>query len=168
MVVFLHRRASWPQTSIEKVLFDVEYSRVHVFQGGVIECSSRMTGNCQVRFLEGWPPAMGAGYSAHRIDPEAGCETSAHRAPNECMDTLPRTRASPEPMGHHRGVKPGRPPAFCATLKLLAASVVRRRNVPPSSRVSKQWPRSFGLRSDVPSRASFPWPAKLDRSCATD
>jgi hypothetical protein len=64
MVVFLHRRASWPQTSIEKVLFDVEYSRVLVFQGGVIECSSRMTGNCQVRFLEGWPPAMGAGYSA--------------------------------------------------------------------------------------------------------
>ena len=63
MVVFLHRRASWPQTSIEKVLFDVEYSRVLVFQGGVIECSSRMTGNCQVRFLEGWPPAMGAGYS---------------------------------------------------------------------------------------------------------
>ena len=61
---FLHRRASWPQTSIEKVLFDVEYSRVLVFQGGVIECSSRMTGNCQVRFLESWPPAMGAGYSA--------------------------------------------------------------------------------------------------------
>jgi hypothetical protein len=24
MVVFLHRRASWPQTGIEKVLFDVE------------------------------------------------------------------------------------------------------------------------------------------------
>ena len=64
MVVFLHCRASWPQTSIEKVLFDVEYSRVLVFQGGVIECSSRMTGNCQVRFLEGWAPAMAPGYSA--------------------------------------------------------------------------------------------------------
>jgi hypothetical protein len=24
MVVFLHRRVSWPQTRIEKVLFDVE------------------------------------------------------------------------------------------------------------------------------------------------
>jgi len=24
----------------------------------------------------------------HRIDPETRCETSAHRAPNECMDTL--------------------------------------------------------------------------------
>jgi hypothetical protein len=24
MVVFLHRRVSWPQTCIEKVLFDVE------------------------------------------------------------------------------------------------------------------------------------------------
>jgi hypothetical protein len=33
--------------------------------------------------------------------------------------------------------------SFCATLKLLAASVVPRRNVPPSSRVSKQWPRSW-------------------------
>jgi hypothetical protein len=42
----------------------VEYGRVLVFHGGVIECSSRMKGNFQVRFLEGWPPAMGAGYSA--------------------------------------------------------------------------------------------------------
>ena len=74
---------------------------------------------------------------------------AAPGTPNERMDTLPRTRASPEPMGHHRGVKPGRPPEFCATLKRLAASVVPRRNVPPSSRVSKQWPRSFGLRSDA-------------------
>src|ERR1022692_1385021 len=64
-----------------------------------------MTGNCQVRFLEGWPPAMGAGYSAHRIDSETRCQTSTHRAPNECFDTLPRTRASQEPIGHHRGMK---------------------------------------------------------------
>src|ERR1700757_1807786 len=104
----------------------------------------------------------------HRIDPETGCCMTAHRTPNECMDTLPRTRASPEPMGHYRGMKPGRPPEFCATLKLLAASVVRRRNVPPSSKVSKQWPQSFGLRSDAPSRASFPWPANSDRSHVTD
>src|SRR6202043_1484212 len=104
----------------------------------------------------------------HRIDPETGCCMTAHRTPNECMDTLPRTRASPEPTGHHRGVKPGRPPEFCATLKLLAASVVLCRNVPPSSKVSKQWPRSFVLRSDAPSRASFPWPPKLHRSRATD
>src|SRR5579864_8523393 len=90
------------------------------------------------------------------------------RTPNERMDTLPRTRASPEPMGHHRGAKPGRPPELCATLKLLAASVVLRRNVPPSSKVSKQWPRSFGLRSDAPSRASFPWPATPHRSRVTD
>src|ERR1700686_3394096 len=33
----------------------------------------------------------------HRIDPETRCQTSAHRAPNECLDTLPRTRASHEP-----------------------------------------------------------------------
>src|SRR5207247_2519119 len=63
-------------------------------------------------------------------------------------------------MGHHRGVKPGRSPEFCATLKLLVASVVRRRNVPPSSKVSKQWPRSCGLRLDAPSRASFPSPVR--------
>jgi hypothetical protein len=79
MVVFLHRRASWPQTSIEKVLFDVEYSRVLVFQGGVIECSSRMTGNCQVRFLEGWPPAMGAGYSAEQMQTLASVVTRRER-----------------------------------------------------------------------------------------
>jgi hypothetical protein len=29
-----------------------------------VECSSRMKGNFQVRFLAGWHPAMGAGYSA--------------------------------------------------------------------------------------------------------
>src|SRR5438445_13798982 len=34
----------------------------------------------------------------HRIDPETRCETSAHGAPNECIDTLPRTRASQEPI----------------------------------------------------------------------
>src|ERR1700686_1975462 len=33
----------------------------------------------------------------HRIDPETRCQTSAHRAPNECLDTHPRTRASQEP-----------------------------------------------------------------------
>jgi hypothetical protein len=79
-----------------------------------------------------------------------------HTAPNECMDTLPRNRASQEPMGHHRGMKPGRSPEFCVTLKLLAPSVVRRRNVPPFSKVSKQWPRSYALASDVPSRAPSP------------
>src|SRR5712691_8834429 len=93
---------------------------------------------------------------------------AAPGTPNECMDTLPRTRASPEPMGHHRGVKPGRPPEFCATLKLLVASVVRRRNVPPSSKVSKQWPRSFVLKSDAPSRASCPSRATPHRSRVTD
>src|SRR6267142_1015560 len=43
---------------------------------------------------------------------------------------------------------------FCATLKLLASSVVRRRNVPPFSKVSKQCPRSSVLALGVPSRAS--------------
>ena len=40
-----------------------ESGRVLVFQGGVFGCSSRMTGNLQVRFLEGWAPAMVPGYS---------------------------------------------------------------------------------------------------------
>src|ERR1700693_5713156 len=34
-----------------------------------------------------------------RIDQEPRCQTAAHRAPNERIDTLPRTRASQEPMG---------------------------------------------------------------------
>jgi hypothetical protein len=33
------------------------------FRGGVFGCSSRMTGNLQVRFLEGWAPAMASGHS---------------------------------------------------------------------------------------------------------
>src|SRR5690349_9566681 len=118
--------------------------------------------------MGGSRPIAFLGYPrGHRIDPETGCCMTAHRTPNERMDTLPRTRASPEPMGHYRGMKPGRPPEFCATLKLLALSVVPRRNVPPSSRLSKQWPRSFGLESDVPSRASFPSPATPHRSRVT-
>src|SRR6202158_791468 len=70
--------------------------------------------------------------------------------------------------GSHRGVKPGRPPEFCATLKLLAASVVLRRNVPPSSKVSKQWPRSYAPALDAPFPASCPSRAMLHRSRATD
>jgi hypothetical protein len=42
----------------------------------------------------------------HRIEAETGVLMTAPGTPNERMDTLPRTRASPEPMGHHRGVKP--------------------------------------------------------------
>ena len=38
--------------------------RVLVFQGGVFGCSSRMNGKPQVRFLEGWAPAMAPGHSA--------------------------------------------------------------------------------------------------------
>src|SRR5215831_19673401 len=33
------------------------------FHGGVIECSSRMRGNFQVRFLEGWAAARPPGHS---------------------------------------------------------------------------------------------------------
>src|ERR1035438_8929131 len=63
---------------------------------------------------------------------------------NECLDTLPRTGASQEPIGsassgwlppRHENL--GRSPGFYSMLKLLASSVVRRRNVPPSSKVSR-------------------------------
>src|SRR5260370_17315481 len=50
MVVFLHRRPSWPQTSIEKVLFDVEYRRVLGFQPRLIPSSPRTPRNCPLRF----------------------------------------------------------------------------------------------------------------------
>ncbi len=44
-------------------LIRFESGRVFVFQGGVFGCSSRMTGNLQVRFLESRAPAMAPGYS---------------------------------------------------------------------------------------------------------
>src|ERR1017187_6315115 len=44
-------------------LLRFELGRVLVFHGGVFECSSRMTGNLHVRFLEGWASAMAPGYS---------------------------------------------------------------------------------------------------------
>src|ERR1039457_7652870 len=50
---------------------------------------------CETRGLQlfwGYP-------RGHRIDPETRCQTTAHRAPNERFDTLPRTRASHEPIG---------------------------------------------------------------------
>jgi len=57
---FIHRRASWPQTCIEKVLFCNEMRlRPRVFLGGVIERSSRMKGNFQVRFLARLPRQLG-------------------------------------------------------------------------------------------------------------
>jgi hypothetical protein len=49
MVVFPHRRASWPQTSIEKVLLNKAASSF--FRGGVIECLSRMKG-CELKAAE--------------------------------------------------------------------------------------------------------------------
>ena len=66
---------------------------------------SWVRGNSHAQFLEGRATARSPGYSVHRIDPETRCQTSAHGAPNECIDTLPRTRASQEPIGHHRGMK---------------------------------------------------------------
>ena len=48
-------------------LIRFESGRVLVFQGGVFGCSSRMRGNLQVRFLEGWAPAMAPGYSTKSL-----------------------------------------------------------------------------------------------------
>ena len=76
----------------------VEYSRVLVFHGGVLECSSRMKGNFQVRFLEGWPPAMGAGYSAvcnHGGRNTQDCSLQRDRSPYRSLDNPTVSR------GHH-------------------------------------------------------------------
>src|ERR1039458_9155768 len=70
-------------------------------------------------------------------------------------------------LGHHRGMKPGRSPGFCSILKRLAFSVVRRRNVLPSFKVAKQWPRSCPPASDEPFPASSPWLAKPRRNRGT-
>src|SRR5450759_3966962 len=50
---------------------------VPVFQGGVFECSSRMKGNFQVRFLEGRVPAMAPGYST--VIPQDGPDRPRER-----------------------------------------------------------------------------------------
>jgi hypothetical protein len=88
------------------------------FQGGVIECSSRMKGNFQVRFLEGRPPAMGAGYSACDLNSYGdeclvkGADRSSHRTyptrqsgeVTNCSGTLgqwtPLARVASEPRGN--------------------------------------------------------------------
>jgi hypothetical protein len=49
--------------SVSSRSYSFESGRVLVFQGGVIERSSRMRGNLQVRFLEGWASAMAPGHS---------------------------------------------------------------------------------------------------------
>jgi hypothetical protein len=59
MVVFLHRRVSWPQTSIEKVLFDVKYSRVLVFQGGRYRMLEPDDGKLSSPVLSGLAPSNG-------------------------------------------------------------------------------------------------------------
>src|ERR1022692_1890385 len=56
--------------------------------------------------MRGSRPIAFFGYPrGHRIDPETRCWTTAHKCLNECLDTLPRTGASQEPIGYHRGMK---------------------------------------------------------------
>lgn len=94
-----------------------------------------------------------------------GAELQHTECLNERMDTLPRTGASQEPIGYHRGMKTlGDRLGFYGTLKLLASSVVWRRNVPPFSKVLTQWPRSCAPASDAPSPAPFPWPPNPRRN----
>src|SRR5262252_4365906 len=52
--------------------------RPRFFLGGVIECSSRMKANFQVRFLEGWRPAMASGHSAKRFEENRGNRKLCH------------------------------------------------------------------------------------------
>ena len=56
------------------------------FLGGVIECSSRMKANFQVRFLEAWRPAMASGYSAKRFEQNRGNCKLCHLNPFEFLD----------------------------------------------------------------------------------
>src|SRR5215472_676913 len=60
--------------------------RPRFFLGGVIECSSRMKANFQVRFLEGWRPAMASGYSAKRFEENRGNRKLCHLNPFEFLD----------------------------------------------------------------------------------
>src|SRR5260370_621058 len=76
----------------------VEYGRVLVFHGGVIECSSRMKGNFQVRFLEGWPPAMGAGYSATMAERH---QLSRERPENESCNRKLHPKTAREQINPH-------------------------------------------------------------------
>jgi hypothetical protein len=62
---------------------------------------------------------------------------AAHGAPNECIDTLPEPEHRSNRWATTEARKPGRSPGFSAMLKLLAGSVVLRRSVLPSSKVSK-------------------------------
>src|ERR1700693_18453 len=79
-----------------------------------------------------------------------GAECSTRRLMSEWILSLePEHRRTDWPPTRYEDL--GEQLEFCATLKLLASSVVRRRNVPPFSKVSKQWPRSSVLALDVPS-----------------
>jgi hypothetical protein len=81
----------------------------------------------------------------HRIDPETRyCMTVHERLMSEWILSLePEHRTNR--LATTAARKPGGSPGFSEMLKLLAASVVRRRNVPPSSKVLRQWPRSYVL-----------------------
>jgi hypothetical protein len=87
---------------------------------------------CETRGLQLFWVVRG-GIGLKRRLPVLNCQT--HGAPNNLPDTLPRTRASQEPIGCHRAGNLGTSWVHL-TLKLLAASDVRRRNVLPSSKLS--------------------------------
>src|ERR1700693_2349070 len=77
------RIGSKPVSSRSYLVF--ESGRVLVFQVGVLGCSSRMTGNLQVRFLEGWAPAMVPGYSTTGFWPDP--EMRISQLPRICITT---------------------------------------------------------------------------------
>ena len=80
----------------------------------------------------------------HRIDPETRYCMTVHESLLSAwiLSLEPERRRTDGPSP---GMKTWDPLEFCATLKLLASSVVRRRNGPPFSKVSRQWPRSSAL-----------------------
>src|ERR1019366_10674957 len=97
-------------------LLRFELGRVLVFHVGVFECSSRMTGNLHVRFLEGWASAMAPGYST-KFGP-----LTARRPDDVYFASAARFMASPTYCLHLSCMTP----AICAQRsKASAASLYR-------------------------------------------
>src|SRR5258708_33521868 len=77
-------------------------------------------------------PSAFSGYPrGHRVNTEAQCHR--HVTPTGDKDAHPRTRASPEPTGHHQKRSPEMEGSSRETLKRLVISVCQRRSFLPSS-----------------------------------
>src|SRR5215475_294085 len=85
--------------------------------------------------MGGSRPMAFLGYPrGHRIDPETRCCLGSTRRLMSVwiLSLEPERRRTDGPPPRHENLGS---PEFCVTLKLLALSIVRRRNVPPFSKV---------------------------------